>query len=293
MRRQSIGLAFTLILLVSVARVPAAAETAKLDRTIAKQPVFTSAPKYCLAVFGTSPQVKVWLILDNDTLYIDRNGNGDLSDAAKRVKMEKAQASGHVFKAGSVFASPDGKKQAQLTVECYGDLMLLTAELEPQFREIAGTDPTGNLRFASTPQDAPVVYFGGPMTLDTNRDPLHRGRATHLYAMVGTPGIGPGTFAALLHGQVNADAHIVAEIEVPRKGKASPQKQRVVLDRRCCGCLFHGAVPIPGDAGDVAKVSLSFENWEGSKVAPAQVEVKVNSAEENSASEDAILGTKK
>ena len=60
--------------------LPAAAvDWDKIDRTIAKQPVYQSkAPQYCLLVFGAEAKTRVWLVLDGEVLYVDRNGNGDL-----------------------------------------------------------------------------------------------------------------------------------------------------------------------------------------------------------------------
>ena len=48
-----------------------------VDRTIAKEPVYqTKSPKYLLLVFGSERKDRAWLVLDGDTLYVDRNGNG-------------------------------------------------------------------------------------------------------------------------------------------------------------------------------------------------------------------------
>ena len=64
-------------------RAPAAGLT-KIDRTIAKEPAYKSKPKYCLLVFGPEAKTRVWLVLDGDTLYVDRNGNGDLTEKGER-----------------------------------------------------------------------------------------------------------------------------------------------------------------------------------------------------------------
>src|SRR5579884_1450394 len=50
----------------------------KIDRTIRKEPAYqTKSPKYCLLVFGPEARSKAWLVLDGDTLYVDRHCNGD------------------------------------------------------------------------------------------------------------------------------------------------------------------------------------------------------------------------
>src|SRR5262245_54698595 len=69
---------------------PASADAPKIDRTIGKEPVYrTRAPKYGLLVFGPEGKDRVWLVRDGDTLYVDRNGNGDLTEPGKKVVAQK------------------------------------------------------------------------------------------------------------------------------------------------------------------------------------------------------------
>ncbi len=64
-----------------------AVDYAKIDRTIAKRPTYQSkAPKYCLLVFGPEADTRVWLVLDGEVLYVDRNGNGDLTEDGERAQ---------------------------------------------------------------------------------------------------------------------------------------------------------------------------------------------------------------
>ena len=46
------------------------ADLTKIDRKIAKEPAYQNEPKYCLLVFGPEAKTRVWLVLDNDTLYV-------------------------------------------------------------------------------------------------------------------------------------------------------------------------------------------------------------------------------
>src|SRR5262245_46854775 len=64
------------------------ADLTKIERTIAKEPVYqTKTPKYCLLVFGPEAKMRVWLVLDGKDLYVDRNGDGDLTGSGKRVQL--------------------------------------------------------------------------------------------------------------------------------------------------------------------------------------------------------------
>src|SRR4051794_25720010 len=63
-----------------------AADLAKIERTIKKEPAYQSKePKYCLLVFGPEAETRVWLVVDDGAMYFDRNGNGDLTEEGKRV----------------------------------------------------------------------------------------------------------------------------------------------------------------------------------------------------------------
>jgi hypothetical protein len=83
--------------IVLSAFVPSAptGELSKIDRGISKEPVYQHKPKYCLLVFGGQATARVWLVLDGDVLYVDRNGNGDLTDPQKRITMPAFKPSDH------------------------------------------------------------------------------------------------------------------------------------------------------------------------------------------------------
>src|SRR5262245_37055954 len=98
----------------------ASAEPLKIDRTLGKEPVYqTKAPKYGLLVFGPQGKDRVWLVLDGDTLYVDRNGNGDLTDPGEKVAAEKKPGrdsgeDGRTFEVGEVTVA--GRKHKNLVV---------------------------------------------------------------------------------------------------------------------------------------------------------------------------------
>jgi hypothetical protein len=95
MRYNSAGIWSAVVWLVCFAH-GAAADLAKIDRAIAKQPAYqTKAPRYCLLAFGPDAKTRVWIVLDGDVIYVDRNGNGDLTDPGERVPMPPLKASKH------------------------------------------------------------------------------------------------------------------------------------------------------------------------------------------------------
>jgi hypothetical protein len=95
-----------------------AADLAKVDRSVAKEAAYQNKPKYCLLVFGPDAKTRVWLVRDGDTLYVDKNGNGDLTDDGERLKPEQPNQGYLLFKGievpDSTFAYTDVSTAAQL-----------------------------------------------------------------------------------------------------------------------------------------------------------------------------------
>src|SRR6187401_2509659 len=94
----------TLLAAILLLAPPAqAADLAKLPRTIAREPAYqTKTPRYCLLVFGLDAKSRVWLVQDGDTLYADRDGNGDLTGEGNRVKVKQQSDSYRSFEVGDL-----------------------------------------------------------------------------------------------------------------------------------------------------------------------------------------------
>lgn len=82
------SVSLVLALLCSVSANPAGSsefDYGKIDRVILKEPDYdTKDPKYALLLFGEVAAVRVWVVLDGKTIYIDRNADGDLTDKDER-----------------------------------------------------------------------------------------------------------------------------------------------------------------------------------------------------------------
>jgi hypothetical protein len=79
---------FLAFAIASCAHLSSGADLTNVDRTIAKEPTYhTSSPRYCMLVFGPEAKTRAWLVLDGDILYLDRNGNGDLTEDGERLKV--------------------------------------------------------------------------------------------------------------------------------------------------------------------------------------------------------------
>jgi hypothetical protein len=69
----------SLTVAASAMPVPAA-DLAAIKREIAKEPKYQATPRYCLLVFGKEANTRICMVQDGNRLYVDRNGNGDLTD---------------------------------------------------------------------------------------------------------------------------------------------------------------------------------------------------------------------
>ena len=98
--KQSLRL-IALAALFLMARQAVADDLLKVDRTVKKQPVYRGKPQYCLLVFGHEAKLRVWLVVDDDAVFIDRRANGDLTEARNRVARNRLGAEA-VFKPVSI-----------------------------------------------------------------------------------------------------------------------------------------------------------------------------------------------
>jgi hypothetical protein len=262
-----------------------AADLSKLDRTIRKEPAYQSKPKYCLLVFGPKAQERVWLVLDDDVLYVDRNGNGDLTEVGERIKAPGFRADDHYlfshersievgdvnvgglthtglvviqrqYRRKAVLAKddipstleqqelqghfdriwrqvPDGvvyEVRIGLDPKCYG----LFGDTKGQHvKHLALMDRNGALAFTDRPQDAPVVHFGGPLTLCLQNagQSLLRGEETEeVNFWLGSPGFGPGTFAITYHNLIPKDKQPIVEILFPAKTGRETVTRKYLLE---------------------------------------------------------------
>jgi hypothetical protein len=246
-----------------------AADLSKVDRAIAKEPVYKSKPKYCLLVFGPEAKTKVWLVQDGDTLYVDHNGNGDLTEPAKKVAAEKqegAEEGQFTFKVGEIrdgarlhkglgvgvmkidhMADLDEQVKAFLARNPKGRGYLVMVDMEMPGWKGTGVggrvqqqafivDVNGVLQFSDKPKDAPIIHFGGPWQVRLfGAHQLIIGRETDVVLGVGTPGIGPGSTTYVSYeGVIPEKVYPTLEVTYPPKKPGEvPVRERYELKKRC------------------------------------------------------------
>jgi len=230
-----------LVFLVTALPLPAA-DLAKVPRSIAKEPTYaTKAPRYLLLAFGPDAADRVWLVLDDDTLYVDRNGNGDLTEADEAVQTKKRdgadpETDGRTFEVGEISSGKRTHKgltvgtmplarmseeirnlpHAKELLRADSKVQVVTVILEVRHPRLRGPgvegrvqmligplDSNGMLTFGGSAKEAPVIHVDGPLQVNFygNRPSLQIGREADFILAVGTPGLGKGTFAMLCYDQ--------------------------------------------------------------------------------------------
>jgi hypothetical protein len=227
--------------LLCAAVVPAA-ELKKIDRTIRKEPAYGSEPKYCLVVFGRRAETRIWLVVDDKTLYVDRNGNGDLTEPGEKIAGEKDEYDRLQFRAGEIVEADGKTKHSELVV---GESTSRLFKRQVHYLSIKGaegevTQGAGDqgFGFAKTMREAPIVHLNGPMTMRVQRVvagkpeswrtldypyELRAGESViNVHLEIGTPGLGKGTFAVIPVEAVPEELYPTLEMIAP--SSSDPKK---------------------------------------------------------------------
>jgi hypothetical protein len=198
-------------------------------------------------VFGSADKTPIWLVEDGDTLYIDRNGDGDLTEAGKAIGPREdhhgaagIDANGRPvpFRELSYWIGnigPAGRGQHarfELTRFQQGadpPTYVLSGLVNGTSKEYAGW----GLMLASSPDRAPILHFGGLLLAEAfSLDHLKIGKPEQeLFVRLYTPGVGPNSTVSLGHDAVPANVQPTAEIVWP--GGSVPTKSVVTLSERC------------------------------------------------------------
>ena len=281
----------------------------KIDRTIKKEPRYVNKPKYLLVAFGPEAKFKVWVVVDGDVVYIDRNGNGDLTEEGERCSPANTQK--NVVRVASAIVDYKLKdaERTHLNVDWFHDGPRTSAYVWLydgdgfSLRQGAGFNL---LNLATTPDRAGVVHLDSQVvtlrasltisavesqwryaTPDANREAA-------VSFEVGTPGVGPGhgeyaagSFAYFNHSSEWAapllkggDPVAVYEF-TPLDPTEGVKKVTVKLTERiglACQCAFGGKITVPDGVKtglEAAKVTLSFPNCPWGKVEPVTYSVDV------------------
>jgi hypothetical protein len=228
-----------------------AADLAKIDRSIKKEPAYRAKQqRYCLLVFGPKADFRVWLVLDGATLYVDRNGNGDLTEPGESTGPKETNTDPCSFKELTI-VRPDGKEE-KLDFALFGWFDYKEGKEGTKFGPSVGVtwegrtfgswgDETGDCVWGRTPKDAPILHVGGPLQMGFETEAEYaldrKGDGEFKLSVgVGTKGLGKGAFMHLCYydDAIPKDKYPTAVLEFPNKEAAGkPIVVKAVLKQRC------------------------------------------------------------
>jgi hypothetical protein len=238
--------ALLVLFALSLTTAPVSAvDYSQFDRKIAREPAYRSKnPRYGLLLFGPKAALRVWLVLDGEELYLDRNGDGDLTGKDKHM--------GNLSQVKDVtLADPDGKTKYVIT-----SINSYQLGKPPEHHLMVNVDIRGplsyrqycDLKTVEKPSKAALAHFHGPLTAGPrtinwkvpSELTLPAGeKPGELYVMIGTMSAEHGCWVVVRNHNGNECAFArevrpVVEVEFPAKapgGKAV--KRRCKLDAFC------------------------------------------------------------
>lgn len=237
--------------------VASAIDYDKVARPLVKEPAYkTTKPAYGLLLFGPDAKLAVWVVLDGETIYLDRNGNGDLTDDGEKFAKEADCKDIEL-------TDPDGK--TRYIVNSIQSDHTLYAPAARRERAAKAIPPEMMIRVSvkgpveyqqycdiqqlrGDPKKAMLAHFHGPLTAEvaTINWKVPDGTAfrvgdkpTNLRVVVGTMSAKHGCWVVVRtcvgEGCPFPDGvRPVAEVEFPSADpKAKAVKKRYLLDKFC------------------------------------------------------------
>jgi hypothetical protein len=233
-----------LLALVFGAASAAAADYAKIDRRLTKEPAYRSkAPKYALLLFGRNATVRVWVVVDGEAVYLNRNGDGDLTRKDERFQK-------HADCKDITIADPDGKRRYVITGVSVLQLDPPAVQLmvEVKVQGDVNYEQYSDTTLEASPRQAAVAHFHGPLTIGpptvgwkvSPALALTAGKEPNdMRAVVGTLSAEYGCWVVVRTHQKDAATFPkgvcpVVDIEFPPKAPGAPAvKKRYTLDGFC------------------------------------------------------------
>jgi hypothetical protein len=225
-----------------------------VERKIAKEPKYASSPRYALLVLGTGGESKVWLVEDGKTLYVDKNGNGDLTDDGPPIAQTNTSSRSSEYMFDEI-TPVDGPRHTNFRLSRwnYGE----TEDSYGLALTLGGTTPMYSGWFGpfwgSTSETAQVFHFGGPLTPVKLRGQKFAvgGGTARLSIAFFNEGRDKGSATRLSIDALPKSVVPEVHIDWPVAAGSSPLGTSHKLNQRCCYWEFYdpnfqvpeGAIP--------------------------------------------------
>jgi hypothetical protein len=221
-------------------------EITEIDRRIGPQPKYQSEPRYALLILGAESKSPIWIVQDDDRLYIDKNGNRDLTDdgpptiASEKRFLDKSRWDRKFFAKGWQASASSEIQDFALSQWNYSDPQDqygLSLKLDGKVPMYAGWTSL----LSPSAAEAPVIHFGGPLTprLLRYKEFVLGAKPPRLSIAFATPRESKLTPARLSIEALPVTIKPTAVIEWPVQEGAKSLTTTHVLTQRCCYWEFY------------------------------------------------------
>lgn len=223
---------------------PAKSLLAEIDRTLVKEPIYNGQPKYCLLILDHDLRAKVWMVEDGHRLFLDSNGNSDLTDDGGPIALgREPEPSTILGYAKELITTPDGARHTKFVMHKWqGDENKFAYGLSMYLK---GTRQVYSGWFgtfwADKRESAPVVHLGGDFVPQALRDRsfVIGSEARRFDIAFINRGSQPGAETWLGTESLPTDIHPVLKVSWPTKAGFEPIQTVHPLPKRCCYWDFY------------------------------------------------------
>jgi hypothetical protein len=218
----------------------------KIDKSIVKEPKYRAKPRYALLVIGAESKIPIWIVHDDDRLYVDKNGNRDLTDdgpaieATQKRRLDRTSWDRNFVTAEWKMANGSHVRDFGLRNWNYSDpedqygLSLTVDDKVPLY---AGW----NALLSPSSKKAPVIHLGGPVSPQMLRyQKFELGTKPERFSIAfATPRELKIASARLNIDGLPATVKPIANIQWPTKSGDPPLVTSHLLSERCCYWEFY------------------------------------------------------
>jgi len=218
----------------------------KIERKLKSEPKYESTPKYALLVLGAEGRTRLWMALDvvvgNDVVYVDKDGDGNLGEEGERFAATKRDHDRVIADIGRIEVGDE--KTTLEDFKIYTRLgggerpvALLAFKLNAKVKVFGGYGPNGGLtQWGDSLEKAPILHANpwGPLSFfHAGPAEMPIGREATVMFYVGTRGSGDSTFLAVDEDFLDLDKDKILVTVIAKDAKGNVVSKRAQLKEHC------------------------------------------------------------